>query len=94
MMSRVPLPPRPWLGTGLVAVRVRPAPVSPRPRPTRGSARSRRPPATRRIPAQQPVQPVHSALTTPQPTAGPDLNNRNEVALAMAAQIAQMVGDR
>lgn len=45
-------------------------------------------------PVQQPVQPVHSALTTPQQTAGPDLNNRNEVALAMAAQIAQMVGDR
>ena len=45
-------------------------------------------------PVQQPVQPVHSALTTPQPAAGPDLNNRNEVALAMAAQIAQMVGDR
>ena len=45
-------------------------------------------------PVQQPVPPVHSALTTPQQTAGPDLNNRNEVALAMAAQIAQMVGDR
>ncbi len=52
------------------------------------------PPGYTGIPAQQPVQPVHSALTTPQPTAGPDLNNRNEVALAMAAQIAQMVGDR
>jgi len=45
-------------------------------------------------PVQQPVQPVHSALTQPTQTAGPDLNNRNEVALAMAAQIAQMVGDR
>jgi len=45
-------------------------------------------------PVQQPVQPVHSALTQPQPATGPDLNNRNEVALAMAAQIAQMVGDR
>ena len=52
------------------------------------------PPGYTGIPAQQPVQPVHSALTTPQQTAGPDLNNRNEVALAMAAQIAQMVGDR
>ena len=52
------------------------------------------PPGYTGIPAQQPVQPVHSALTSPQPTAGPDLNNRNEVALAMAAQIAQMVGDR
>jgi len=45
-------------------------------------------------PVQQPVQPVHSALTQPQQTAGPDLNNRNEVALAMAAQIAEMVGNR
>jgi len=45
-------------------------------------------------PVQQPVQPVHSALTQPQQTQGPDLNNRNEVALAMAAQIAEMVGNR
>ena len=52
------------------------------------------PPGYTGIPAQQPVQPVHSALTSPQPATGPDLNNRNEVALAMAAQIAQMVGDR